>query len=350
MKRYFKFTNIMLLLGLLFIYLPMMILVVYSFNASKMVVVWENWSVKWYSKLAESSTLISALLDGLQLCLYISPFILIIITMTDLIISKANKKTISLKTSLLKGFELSFYASIIITVSRIIVAAWVTSWFKTDTSDLILALFRSLEVAFYTSLTAVVLGTLAAFVLTRINHFRGRSFFAGMVTAPLVMPEIITGFSLLLLFMALNDIFSWPNKGLINIWIAHVTFCTTYVAIIVSSRLRELDRSMEEAAMDLGAPPWKTFIFITIPMIAPSLAAGAMLSFALSLDDVVLANFLSGPGSTTLPVFIFSKVRLGVDPQINAIATIILLTVSTFTLAAWFVNRRLERRRKVATL
>lgn len=347
MKRYFKFTNIMLVLGLLFVYLPMMILVVYSFNASKMVVVWESWSTKWYGTLADSSALISALLHSLKLCLYISPLLLIAIAIWDIISNKANQKQIRIGASLLKGFEISFYASIAITVIRILIAAWATRWFQTDTSDLILALFRSLEVAFYTSLTAVVLGTLAAFVLTRINHFRGRSFFAGMVTAPLVMPEIITGFSLLLLFMALNDFFNWPSKGLINIWIAHVTFCTTYVAIIVSSRLRELDRSIEEAAMDLGAPPWKTFIFITIPMIAPSLAAGAMLSFALSLDDVVLANFLSGPGSTTLPVYIFSKVRLGVDPQINAIASIILLTVSTFTLTAWFVNRRLEKKRKV---
>lgn len=345
MKRNFKFTHLILLLGLVFIYLPMLILVVYSFNASKMVVVWESWSTKWYTTLANSSALISALLHGLQICLYISPSLFIIITIFDIILCKTNKKVINLKTSLLKGLELSFYVSIFITVIRIIAAAWLTGGFQTDTSDLILALFRSLEVALYTSLTSLVLGTLAAFVLTRINHFRGRSFFAGMVTAPLVMPEIITGFSLLLLFMALHDFFNWPNKGLINIWIAHVTFCTTYVAIIVSSRLRELDRSIEEAAMDLGAPPWKTFIFITIPMIAPSLAAGAMLSFALSLDDVVLANFLSGPGSTTLPVFIFSKVRLGVDPQINAIASIILLTVSTCTLAAWFVNRRLEKKR-----
>ncbi|AZS49433.1 ABC transporter permease subunit [Entomomonas moraniae] len=270
MKRRLNFTNLMLVVGLLFIYLPMFILVIYSFNASKMVVVWEGWSTKWYRSLS-------------------------------------------------------------------------------DSTDLIAALFRSLEVAFYTSITAVILGTLAAFVLTRMDQFRGRSIFAGMVTAPLVMPEIITGFSLLLLFMAFNELFSWPSKGLMNIWIAHVTFCTAYVAILVSSRLRELDRSLEEASMDLGAPPWKTFIFITIPMIAPSLFAGAMLSFALSLDDVVLANFLSGPGSTTLPVYIFSKVRLGVDPQINAIASIILLVISTITLTAWFVNRRIEKKRKVVS-
>lgn len=268
MKKRLNFTNFILVIGLLFIYLPMLILVVYSFNASKMVVVWEGWSTKWYRSLLEST-------------------------------------------------------------------------------DLIAALFRSLEVAFYTALTAVVIGTLAAFVLTRMDHFRGRSFFAGMVTAPLVMPEIITGFSLLLLFIAFNGMFGWPSKGLLNIWIAHVTFCTAYVAILVSSRLRELDRSIDEASMDLGAPPWKTFIFITIPMILPSLFAGAMLSFALSLDDVVLANFLSGPGSTTLPVYIFSKVRLGVDPQINAIASIILLIISTITLIVWFVNRRFDKKRRL---
>lgn len=267
MKR-FTFSNIMLVLGLLFIYLPMVILVVYSFNASPMVTIWSEFSVKWYIELPNNEKLISAL-------------------------------------------------------------------------------FRSLEVAFYTAITAVILGTLAAFVLTRVPQFRGRTLFAGMVTAPLVMPEIITGFSLLLLFMALNQFMNWPSKGLINIWIAHVTFCTTYVAVIVSSRLRELDRSIEEAAMDLGARPWKTFIFITMPMIVPSLAAGGMLSFALSLDDVVLANFLSGPGSTTLPVYIFSEVRRGVKPEINAIASIILLIISTITLIAWFVNRRIEKRRKL---
>lgn len=266
MKR-LTFSNVMLVLGLIFIYLPMLTLVVYSFNSSRSVTVWKGWSIKWYTGLLENEKLMTAF-------------------------------------------------------------------------------FRSLEVALYTAVTAVVLGTLAAFVLTRIPRFRGRSLFAGMVTAPLVMPEIITGFSLLLLFMSLNQLVGWATKGLVNIWIAHVTFCTTYVTIIVSSRLRELDRSIEEASMDLGAPPWKTFIFITMPMIAPSLAAGAMLSFALSLDDVVIANFLSGPGSTTLPVYIFSEVRRGVKPEINAIASIILFTVSLITFIAWIVNRRLERKSK----
>lgn len=264
MKR-LTFSNIMLVLGLCFIYLPMIVLVIYSFNASPMVTVWSKFSFKWYLELPNNGKLISAL-------------------------------------------------------------------------------FRSLEIAFYTAITAVAIGTLSAFVLTRMRQFKGRTLFAGLVTAPLVMPEIITGFSLLLLFMAFNQLMGWPSKGMLNIWIAHVTFCTTYVAIIVSSRLRELDRSIEEAAMDLGAPPWKTFIFITIPMIAPSLMAGGMLSFALSLDDVVLANFLSGPGTTTLPVYIFSEVRRGVKPEINAIASIILLVISIISLTSWYISRRIEKK------
>lgn len=346
MKNRFNFTNIMLVLGLLFIYLPMIILVVYSFNASRMVVVWGGWSVKWYQTLAESSNFISALFASLPLAILISIITIIIVINVGLWVTKGYIKKGSFKSTVFLAVEIAFYIAIATVIFCILKRGWKTNWFKTDTSDLISALFRSLEVAFYTSISAVVIGTLAAFVLTRMDHFRGRSFFAGMVTAPLVMPEIITGFSLLLLFMAINEFFGWPSKGLINIWIAHTTFCTAYVAILVSSRLRELDRSLEEASMDLGAPPWKTFIFITIPMIIPSLLAGAMLSFAMSLDDVVLANFLSGPGSTTLPVYIFSKVRLGVDPQINAIASIILFVISTFTLAAWFINRRIEKKRK----
>ncbi|MGX8248943.1 ABC transporter permease subunit, partial [Escherichia coli] len=169
--------------------------------------------------------------------------------------------------------------------------------------QLIGSVLRSLEIALYTAVAAVALGTVAAFVLTRIPHFRGRTLFGGMVTAPLVMPEVITGLSLLLLFVAMAQLVGWPaERGMLTIWIAHTTFCTAYVAIVVSARLRELDLSIEEAAMDLGAKPWKVFFLITIPMIAPSLAAGGMMSFALSLDDLVLASFVSGPGATTLPM------------------------------------------------
>lgn len=264
------FSNFMLWAGLLFIYAPMVILVIYSFNASKLVTVWGGWSVKWYAGLLDNSQLMSAV-------------------------------------------------------------------------------GRSLEIAFYTAISAVILGTIAAFVLTRIPRFRGRTLFGGLVTAPLVMPEVITGLSLLLLFVAMAQLIGWPaQRGIVTIWIAHTTFCAAYVAVVVSSRLRELDMSIEEAAMDLGARPWKVFFLITIPMIAPSLAAGAMMSFALSLDDLVLASFVSGPGSTTLPMEVFSAVRLGVKPEINAIASLILLSVSMATFAAWYLARRAERHRKKA--
>lgn len=211
------------------------------------------------------------------------------------------------------------------------------------------AVLRSLEIATYTAIAATALGTLAALVLTRIGRFRGRTLFGGMVTAPLVMPEVITGLSLLLLFVAMAQLIGWPmERGVITIWIAHTTFCTAYVSVLVSSRLREIDRSMEEAAMDLGAKPWKVFFLITVPMIAPSLAAGAMMSFALSLDDLVLASFVSGPGSTTLPMEIFSAVRMGVKPEINAVASLILLFISMATFLLWFFTRRAEESRKKA--
>ncbi|PYY97428.1 ABC transporter permease subunit [Pseudomonas sp. TKO14] len=269
MKR-FSFSSLMLVLGLLFIYLPMLILVIYSFNASKLVTVWGGWSINWYIGLLDNTQLMGSVV-------------------------------------------------------------------------------RSLEIACYTAVAAVALGTLAAFVLTRITHFKGRTLFGGLVTAPLVMPEVITGLSLLLLFVAMAQAVGWPQeRGIVTIWIAHTTFCAAYVAVVVSARLRELDLSIEEAAMDLGARPWKGFFLITIPMIAPSLAAGGMMSFALSLDDLVLASFVSGPGSTTLPMEVFSAVRLGVKPEINAVASLILLAVSLVTFLVWFFSRRAEESRKRA--
>jgi putrescine transport system permease protein len=163
------------------------------------------------------------------------------------------------------------------------------------------------------------------------------------------MPEVITGRSLLLLFVAMAQMIGWPmERGIVTIWIAHTTFCAAYVAVVVSARLRELDLSIEEAAMDLGAKPFKVFFLITIPMIAPSLAAGGMMSFALSLDDLVLASFVSGPGSTTLPMEVFSAVRLGVKPEINAVASLILLAVSIVTFMVWYFSRRAEESRKRA--
>jgi len=269
MKR-FSFSKLMLVLGLLFIYLPMLILVIYSFNASKLVTVWGGWSIKWYVGLLDNTQLMGSVM-------------------------------------------------------------------------------RSLEIACYTAVAAVALGTLAAFVLTRVTRFKGRTLFGGLVTAPLVMPEVITGLSLLLLFVAMAQMIGWPQeRGIVTIWIAHTTFCAAYVAVVVSARLRELDLSIEEAAMDLGAKPWKVFFLITIPMIAPSLAAGGMMSFALSLDDLVLASFVSGPGSTTLPMEVFSALRLGVKPEINAVASLILLSVSLVTFFVWFFSRRAEERRRKA--
>ena len=269
MKRV-SFSSFMLVAGLLFIYLPMLILVIYSFNESKLVTVWGGWSIKWYVGLLDNTQLMGSVA-------------------------------------------------------------------------------RSLEIACYTAVAAVALGTLAAFVLTRISQFKGRTLFGGLVTAPLVMPEVITGLSLLLLFVAMAQMIGWPQeRGIVTIWIAHTTFCAAYVAVVVSARLRELDLSIEEAAMDLGARPWKVFFLITIPMIAPSLAAGGMMSFALSLDDLVLASFVSGPGSTTLPMEVFSAVRLGVKPEINAVASLILLAVSLVTFLVWFFSRRAEEHRKKA--
>ncbi|WP_341707693.1 ABC transporter permease subunit [Halopseudomonas sp.] len=262
-----NFSTLMLWLGLIFIYLPMIILVIYSFNASRLVTVWGGWSVHWYVGLLDNTQLMNAVK-------------------------------------------------------------------------------RSLQIAFFTATAAVALGTLAAFVMTRIKRFKGRTLFSGLVTAPLVMPEVITGLSLLLLFVAMAQMIGWPaERGMVTIWIAHVTFCTAYVAVVVSGRLSELDQSIEEAAMDLGARPWKTFLLITVPMIAPSIAAGWLLSFTLSLDDLVLASFVSGPGSTTLPMEVFSAVRLGVKPEINAVASLILLAVSIFTLIGWLIARGAEKRR-----
>ena len=268
-----EFSTLVLWLGLLFLYLPMVILVIYSFNASRLVTVWGGWSIHWYTGLLDNTQLMSAVR-------------------------------------------------------------------------------RSLQIAFYTATAAVVLGTMAAFAMTRIKQFRGRTLFSGMGTAPLVMPEVITGLSLLLLFVALAQVLEALlgvvfDRGMLTIWIAHTTFSVAYVAIVVSSRLGELDQSIEEAALDLGAPPWKTFLLITVPMIAPSIIAGWLLSFTLSLDDLVLASFVSGPGSTTLPMEIFSAVRLGVKPEINAIASVILLAVSLFTLLVWFIFRRADKRSRM---
>jgi putrescine transport system permease protein len=187
----------------------------------------------------------------------------------------------------------------------------------------------SLQIAAISATIALVLGTLAAVALVRFRRFPGRTFFSGMVSAPMVMPDVITGLSLLLLFVAMESILGWPRgRGMLTIILAHSTFTTAYVCVVVQSRLADFDRSLEEAAMDLGASPLYTFFTITLPIIAPALVSGWLLGFTLSLDDLVIASFVSGPGSSTLPMVIFSKVRLGVSPDVNALATIIIGVVA----------------------
>ena len=265
-----SFSTVMLWCGLIFLYAPMLILVIYSFNESKLVTVWGGFSPKWYGELFEDQ--------------------------------------------------------------QILDAVW-----------------TSLQIAFYSSTMAVILGTLAAFVMTRFRRSWGKLTLSNMITAPLVMPEVITGLSLLLLFVQMADTFGWPSeRGMLTVWFAHSTFCAAYVAVVVSSRLRELDLSIEEAAMDLGATPFKTFFLITVPMIAPALVAGWLLSFSLSLDDLVIASFASGPGSTTLPMVVFSSVRLGVSPKINALATLIILFVSFIAFMSWYMGRRAEKRARMS--
>ncbi len=210
------------------------------------------------------------------------------------------------------------------------------------------AALLSLRIAIVNATFAVALGTLAGFALARLGRFRGRTLFSGMVTAPLVMPEVITGLSLLLLFVSLEELIGWPSgRGVTTITIAHITFSMAYVAVVVQSRLSSLDESVEEAALDLGARPAKVFLFITLPIISPALVSGWLLAFTMSLDDLVIASFVSGPGSSTLPMVIFSKVRLGVSPEVNALATIIVLLVSLGIVAAgWSMNRQQKARER----
>ncbi|MBT1444583.1 ABC transporter permease subunit [Shewanella sp. JM162201] len=241
----------------------------------------------------------------------------------------------------------SFNASKLVTVWGGFSAKWYMELFKDQ--QILDAVWTSLEIAFLSASMAVVLGTMAAFVMTRFRRSWAKLSLSNMITAPLVMPEVITGLSLLLLFVHMADMIGWPaERGRLTIWLAHSTFCAAYVAVVVSSRLRELDMSIEEAAMDLGATPFKTFFLITVPMIAPALTAGWLLSFSLSLDDLVIASFASGPGATTLPMVVFSSVRLGVSPKINALATLIIMAVSLMAFLSWYFARRAEKKAKAA--
>ena len=265
-RPWFLFTA--LVFGYAFLYVPIILLMIYSFNESRLVTIWGGFSTKWYGTLLENQQMLDA--------------------------------------------------------AR-----------------------RSLEIAAIAATVACVFGTVAGLVLARFGRFRGRTLFSGMVTAPLVMPEVITGLSLLLLFVAMEGLFGFPQgRGMVTITIAHITFCLAYVAVVVQSRLVSLDESIEEAAMDLGARPLTVFFWITLPIISPAVIAGWLLSFTLSLDTLVITSFVSGPGSTTLPVYIFSKVKLGVTPEINALATIIVVIVTTGVVIAGALLVRHEKKRR----
>jgi putrescine transport system permease protein len=256
-----RFNMASLVAGFAFLYLPILLLVIYSFNESRLVTVWAGFSTKWYVQLFSNQGLIDA--------------------------------------------------------------AWVT--------------FR---VALISATVATVLGTLAAIALTRYTRFRGRVLFTGMVFAPLVMPEVITGLSLLLLFVAVG-----LDRGFLTVTLAHITFSMCFVAVVVQSRLLTFDRSLEEAAMDLGATPTRTFFQVTLPVILPAVVSGWMLAFTLSLDDLVIASFTSGPGATTLPMKIYSQVRLGVTPEINAVCTLLIAIVAGGVLIASVANKRRDLQR-----
>lgn len=255
LSRMSRFNVTSLALGLAFLYLPIVILVIYSFNASRLVTVWGGWSLRWYTEFFNDR----AMLD----------------------------------------------------------AAWM-----------------SLRVAAVSATLATLLGTLAAVALSRGERFKGRTLFSGMLYAPLVMPEVITGLSLLLLFVAVN-----AERGFWTVTIAHTTLTMCFVTVVVQARLGKLDRSLEEAAMDLGCDPLRAFVSVTLPLILPSIVAGWMLAFTLSLDDVVIASFTTGPGSATLPIRIYSEVRLGVKPQINAICTLVLALITVVIVAASFATK-----------
>ena len=253
--------------GYAFLYIPIFILMFYSFNDSRIVSVWGGFSFRWYFALLENRQIIEATL-------------------------------------------------------------------------------LSLKIAFISATCATVMGTLAGLALTRMGRFRGRVLFTGMIAAPLAMPEVITGLSLLLLFVTLQEIIGWPSsRGAGTIMIGHITFCMAYVAVIVQSRLMSMDQSLEEAAMDLGGRPFRVTVDITLPLIAPAMLSGWLLAFTLSIDDLVIASFVSGPGASTLPMLIFSKIRLGVTPDINALATIIILVVSLGVFIAGWLMLRQEKQR-----
>ena len=261
------FVTTAMAFGFAFLYLPIVLLIVYSFNASRLVTVWGGFSARWYGELLRDE--------------------------------------------------------------QILRAAWL-----------------SLRIAVINATAAVALGTLAGLALARMGRFRGRLLFTGMTSAPLVMPEVITGLSLLLLFVALDDLIGWPGRrGVTTITIAHITFSLAYVAVVIQAQLASVDESIEEAAQDLGARPAKVFFVITLPIISPALVSGWLLAFTLSLDDLIIASFVSGPGSSTLPMVVFSKIRLGVSPEINALATLFVAVVAAGIAASALITSRAAKRR-----
>jgi putrescine transport system permease protein len=251
--------------GYAFLYVPLVSVIVYSFNNSRLATIWGGFSTRWYGELLRNEEVLGA--------------------------------------------------------------AWL-----------------SFKVASISATLATVFGTMIGLALSRFGSFRGRTLLSGMVTSPLVMPEVITGLSLLLLFVSLQLLIGWPaQRGFSTITIAHTTFSLAYVTIIIQSRLNAMDQSLEEAAMDLGGRPLRVVFDITLPLIAPAMVAGWLLAFTLSLDDLVIASFVSGPGGSTLPMLIFSKVKLGVTPDINALATLIILVVSSGVLVSWWLARHSRR-------
>ncbi len=248
--------------GYAFLYIPLVSVVLYSFNDSRLATVWGGFSTRWYGELFRNEQILDAAL-------------------------------------------------------------------------------LSLQVAATSATLATILGTMAGLILVRFSRFRGRTLFSGMITSPLVMPEVITGLSLLLLFVSLQQLTGWPGqRGFTTITIAHTTFAMAYVAVVVRSRLMAMDESLEEAAMDLGCGPMRVLFDITLPLITPAMLAGWLLAFTLSLDDLVIASFVSGPGASTLPMYIFSKVKLGVTPDINALASILILIVTIGLAVAWLAMRK----------
>jgi putrescine transport system permease protein len=229
-------------------------------------------------------------------------------------------------------------------------AGFTLRWYARLASDteMLAGLWLSLKIAFLTACGSVVLGTLAAFALVRYRRFPGRTLFSGMVNAPLVMPEVIVGLSLLLMLVSMQRAVGWPDRGLVTIWFGHLLLGMAYATVVVQSRLRELNPQLEEAAMDLGARPRQVFVLVTLPMIAQALLSAWLLTFTISLDDVVLSAFLSGPGSTTMPLVIFSRARLGLNPSVNAVATVIIALVALATLVTSWLIVRAERERQRA--